>query len=235
VAEADHADLINRISYHTLLMQTGEWKAIIRTYLAPIRLADHCVGILLDALQAGPNAGDTVIVLWSDHGFQLGEKLAWRKFTLWERARSVHLRGPGIGVASRAMPASLIDLYPTLPDRAFATVPNHLQGESLKRNLQSGTDTHAHSISTWREASNLASSGPHFSVRTATHRYIRYQSGEKELYDHRDDPYEFENLLFGGGTAADQEVAASLDALVPPAPHAPRRGRGAGLRLIEAD
>ena len=223
------------LSDHTLLIQTGEWKAIIRAYLASISLADHCVGILLDALQAGPNAGNTVIVLWSDHGFQLGEKLAWRKFTLWERALRIPLivAGPGIPVANRTIPASLIDIYPTLSDLAFGAVPGHLQGRSLKRNLQSGTNTHSHAISTWREASNLANSGPHFSVRTATPRYIRYQSGEKELYDHRSDPYEFENRLFGGGTTADRDLAATLDRRVPPPPYAPRRGSTAGTATTQ--
>jgi arylsulfatase A-like enzyme len=218
------------LSDHSRLIQTGEWKAIVRAYLASISLADHCVGLLLDALEAGPNGGNTIIVLWSDHGFQLGEKLAWRKFTLWERALRVPLifAGPGIPAARRTMPAGLIDLYPTLTDLAFGTVPGALQGKSLKRSLTGGTNTHSHVISTWREASNLADSGPHFSIRTATHRYVRYQSGEKELYDHRDDPYEFENLLFGGGTAADRDLAASLDALVPPAPYAPRRGSTSG-------
>jgi arylsulfatase A-like enzyme len=214
------------LSVHTGLIQSGEWKAIIRAYLASISLADHCVGLLLDALLGGPNAGNTVVVLWSDHGWQLGEKLAWEKFTLWERALRVPLivAGQGIPVANRTIPASLIDLYPTLSDLAFGAVPGHLQGRSLKRNLQSGTNTHGHAISTWREASNLANSGPHFSVRTATHRYIRYQSGEKELYDHRSDPYEFENRLSGGGTAADRDLAATLDQRVPKPPYAPRRG-----------
>ena len=166
---------------HELLLQTGEWKAIIRAYLASISFADYCVGLLLDGLQAGPNNANTIVVLWSDHGWQLGEKLAWRKFTLWERALRVPLiiSGPGIRPATSGMPVSLIDLYPTVTDLALGRVPAGLDGRSLKRNLQSGTTTHDHSVSTWREVAGLPNGGPHFSIRTATHRYIRYQSGEK--------------------------------------------------------
>jgi arylsulfatase A-like enzyme len=224
------------LSDHTRLIQTGEWKPVVRAYLAAISFADYCVGLLLDALLDGPNKANTIIVLWSDHGFQLGEKLAWRKYTLWERALRVPLifAGPGIQVASRSMPASLIDLYPTLSDLAFSAVPGYLQGKSLKKNLTSGTNTHTHTIATWREASSLANSGPHFSIRTATHRYIKYQSGEKELYDHRVDRYEFKNRLFGGGTADDKQVAAALDARVPPGPYAPPRGVVTGAAVLAA-
>jgi arylsulfatase A-like enzyme len=226
------------LSDHTRLIQTGEWKAVIRAYLAAISFADHCVGLLLDALLDGPNADDTMVVLWSDHGFQLGEKLAWRKFALWERALRVPLiiAGPGIPVATRSTMASLIDLYPTLSDIALRAVPGRLQGRSLKRSLLSGTNTHSHAISTWRELNSVANNGPHFSVRTATHRYIRYQTGEKELYDHRTDRYEFENRLFGGGTAADRSLAATLDQLLPSPPYAPRRGTvPAGAQLAALD
>lgn len=213
---------------HALLVQTGKWKAIVRAYLAAISYADYCVGLLLDGLAAGPNADNTIVVLWGDHGQQLGEKLAWRKFTLWERSLRVPLiiSGPGIRAATTGMPVSLIDLYPTVTDLGLGRVPAGLQGRSLKANLQNGTNTHSHAISTWREAAGLANGGPHFSIRNATHRYIRYQSGEKELYDHRTDRYEFTNRLFGGGTAADRRIAAAMDALVPKAPYAPRRGGG---------
>ena len=223
------------LSEHTRLIQTGEWKAIIRAYLASISLADHCVGLLLDALLDGPNSGNTIIILWSDHGFQLGEKLAWQKFALWERALRIPLivAGPGIRVARPTLPVSLIDLYPTLSDLALNTVPGHLAGKSFKRNLLNGTNTHGHAVSTWRENSSVPNSGPHFSIRTATHRYIKYQSGEKELYDHRVDRYEFENRLFGGGTASDRQISATLDGLVPRAPYAPRRGSTAGAAATQ--
>ncbi len=215
---------------HALLLSTGEWKTIIKAYLASISYADYCVGLLLDGLQAGPNNGNTIVVLWSDHGWQLGEKLRWRKFTLWERALHVPLivSGPGIRPSTSAMPVSLIDLYPTLADLAFGEVPAGLDGRSLKRNLLNGTNTQNFSVSTWREVAGLPNGGPHFSIRTRTHRYIRYQSGEAELYDHRTDPWEFTNRLFGGGSAADRTLAAQLRAMIPAPPYAPRRGGGGG-------
>lgn len=231
---------INRFfSDHRRLIESGEWKAVVRAYLASISFADHCVGILLDALLDGPNRGNTVVVLWSDHGWQLGEKLAWRKFTLWERALHVPfiVAGPGVRVGGETMPVSLIDLYPTLSDLAFNTVPAHLQGVSLKPNLLQGSRSARHVVSTWSEPPGLSNSGPHFSVRNATHRYIRYQSGEQELYDRRSDPYEIDNLLFAGGPVrqADQQIAQAMRAFLPPQPYAPRRGALSGAAVATLD
>jgi arylsulfatase A-like enzyme len=172
------------------------------------------------------------VVLWSDHGWQLGEKLAWRKFTLWERALRVPLivSGPGINPAGEAMPVSLLDIYPTLCDLAFGAIPSHLEGTSLKGNLLRGTRSARHVLSTWAEPARLANSGPHFSVRNATHRYIRYRSGEEELYDHRVDQYEVNNLLFAGEPIrrGDRQVAQAMRAFVPAQPYAPRRGAVTG-------
>ena len=55
-------------------------------YLAAIAFADTMVGRLIDALDKGPNKDNTIVVLWGDHGWHLGEKQHWRKFTLWEEA-----------------------------------------------------------------------------------------------------------------------------------------------------
>ena len=172
------------------MLQTGEWKTIVKAYLASISYADYCVGLLLDGLQAGPNNANTIVVLWSDHGWQLGEKLAWRKFTLWERALRVPLiiSGPGIRPATSGMPVSLIDLYPTVADLALGSVPAGLDGRSLKRNLLNGTNTQTHSISTWREVAGLPNGGPHFSVRNGDAPLYPLPVGEGELYDHRTDP-----------------------------------------------
>jgi arylsulfatase A-like enzyme len=213
---------------HRRLIESGEWKAAVQAYLAAISFADHCVGILLNALLKGPNQSDTIVVLWSDHGWQLGEKLAWRKFTLWERALRVPfiVAGPGIGPGGETMPVSLIDVYPTLCDLALGAVPAHLQGVSLKSNLLQGARRARHVLSTWSEPVALSNSGPHFSVRNASHRYIRYRSGEAELYDRRVDPYEIDNLLFAGEPIrpADRQIAQAMAAFIPPGPHAPRRG-----------
>lgn len=220
------------LSDHNRLIQSGEWLVVVQSYLAAISYADFCVGILMNSLRRGPNANNTIVVLWSDNGFQLGEKLAWRKFTLWERSLRVPFifAGPGIQRTASTMPASLIDIYPTLCDFAFGSVPNHLQGRSLRSNLTTGANTHGHSVATWLEPSTRPSNGPHFSIRTAEHRYIRYESGEEELYDHRYDPYETNNLLFAGTrvTQGSLRVANRLRPLVPAGPYSPRRGVAPG-------
>ena len=67
--------------------------------LASIAFVDRCVGHLIDALDESPHAGNTIVVLASDHGFHLGEKERWRKFTLWDEATRVPLVvvAPGVG------------------------------------------------------------------------------------------------------------------------------------------
>lgn len=105
---------------HARITRFGKWKEGVQAYLASIAFADACVGRVLRALETGPNAGDFTVVLWSDHGWHLGQKLHWRKFTLWEEStRNVlTICAPGItrpgGRCVR--PVSLLDVYPTLVD-----------------------------------------------------------------------------------------------------------------------
>ena len=73
--------------YFAHIQEHGQWKRGIQAYLASIHFADAMLGRVLDALESGPNAENTIVVLWSDHGWQLGEKEHWQKFTPW-RARN---------------------------------------------------------------------------------------------------------------------------------------------------
>ena len=77
---------------HRKVVEHDQWQKAVQGYLASITYADAEVGRLLDALDAGPMAEDTIIVLWGDHGWHLGEKHHWRKFALWEEATRVPLR-----------------------------------------------------------------------------------------------------------------------------------------------
>ena len=76
------------------------------------------VGRLLDALDKSPHKDNTIIVLWGDHGWHLGEKEHWRKFALWEEATRVPLIwvAPGVTKPDRCAPARSIfmSIYPTL-------------------------------------------------------------------------------------------------------------------------
>ena len=168
----------------------GKQRSLTHAYLASISFVDHCVGIVVDALASSPHADNTLIVLWSDHGFHLGEKQHWAKRTLWEESTRVPLlfAGPGITSGKACQQAtSLIDIYPTLIELCGLPKNSHLQGVSLSAQLKDP--------SAKRETPAITSSyfGNH-SIRTRDWRLVAYEDGEMELYDHRSDPDEFQNL-----------------------------------------
>ena len=110
------------------------WRKGVQAYLANVNFADECVGMLLDALDASPYKDNTIIILWSDHGWHLGEKFPWSKFTLWEEsARCVLIcAAPGVTAGTRCdQPVSLIDMYPTLLEMCNLPAKAGLAGESF--------------------------------------------------------------------------------------------------------
>jgi arylsulfatase A-like enzyme len=175
---------------HAQVIEHGKQRSLTHAYLASISFVDHCVGVVLDALQSSPHAENTLIVLWSDHGFHLGEKQHWAKRTLWEESTRVPLlfAGPEIkpGAACRE-PASLIDIYPTLVELCRLPANPHLEGVSLVPQLSNPRAS--------RDQPAITSSyfGNH-SIRSRDWRLIVYDDGAMELYDHRTDPDEFHNL-----------------------------------------
>ena len=173
--------------------QPGTWAEAVRAYQASCTFADHQLGRLLDALARSDYAESTLIVLWSDHGYHLGEKNHWEKFALWEKSTRVPLvlvapgaTSPGTIVQS---PVSLLDLYPTLLDLAGLPPKPGLDGESLTPLLKSPRQRRTVSMTYLR--------GNH-AVRSNRWRYIRYADGSEELYDHSSDPHEFANLAHSG-------------------------------------
>jgi len=211
----------------------GQWRKAVAGYLACINYADSNVGRVLDALESGPNAGNTVVVLWSDHGWQLGEKRQWRKFTLWERSARVVMILAGPGVAARGRKSGrtveLLDLYPTLLDLAGLPPRLELEGRSLRTLL---SDPNAE----WDKPA-ITSLGPErATVRTERWRYSMHRDGE-ELYDHAADPMEWNNLADAPEHAA---VKASLKGRLPRDPAAPAKVMFADLpdderRLADVD
>jgi arylsulfatase A-like enzyme len=172
------------------LNSVGQWRPLVRAYLASISFMDSQLGRLLDALDASPHAAETIVVLWSDHGWHLGEKGITGKNTLWERSTRVPLifAGPGIAKGARsAQPVELLDLYPTLAELSGGEVPRDLEGHSLVPLLRNPRATRP-----W-PAITTHNEGNH-SVRSARWRYIRYANGDEELYDLRQDPNEWNNL-----------------------------------------
>lgn len=169
------------------------WEKVHRSYLACNSWADYNVGRVLDALQSSPHADNTVIVLWSDHGYHQSEKRSFRKFSLWEEATRV----PFILFDPRQKNAaenricneavSLIDVYRTLGELCDIKVPDYVDGESLADQLaQPNKPIERMAVTTWGRGN--------YGVRDDQWRYIRYFDGSEELYDHRKDPQEWNNL-----------------------------------------
>lgn len=175
---------------HAEVVKHDKQRSLTHAYLASISFVDHCVGIVVDALTSSPHADNTVIVVWSDHGFHLGEKHHWAKRTLWEESTRVPLlfAGPDIKPGQAcAEAASLLDIYPTLVELCRLPANPHLEGVSLVPQLEDPT--------TARDRPAITSSyfGNH-SIRSRDWRLTVYEDGEEELYDHRNDPDEFRNL-----------------------------------------
>lgn len=171
------------------IREAGKWRSLVRAYLAATSFADHCVGAVLTGLENGPNRGNTIVALWSDHGFHLGEKQHIAKRTLWEESTRVPfiIAGPGIAPGPCAEAVSLLDLYPTLVELSGLPRNEILEGASLRPQLDDP--------SAERERPAITSSyfGNH-SIRSRDWRFIRYADGAEELYDHRTDPDELTNL-----------------------------------------
>lgn len=226
-----------RNRYFAHIQEQGQWKQGIQGYLASIHFADAMLGRVLDALQSGPNVQNTVVILWSDHGWQLGEKEHWQKYTPWRAVTrvplmirvppsiSVELPGgtmPGIQCNE---PVNLLSLYPTLLELCGLPELAANDGPSLVPLLRdpASPDWKHHSITYLSKPGSYAISG-------RTHRYIHYADGSEELYDIESDPHEWNNLAnerFANTLSEDQlkrfrhvaplefaeRIAASIDSL----------------------
>jgi arylsulfatase A-like enzyme len=172
------------------LQEHHQWENKVRSYLATISFTDAQVGRVLDALERNGLTENTIVVLWSDHGFHLGEKGITGKNTLWERSTHVPLLFAGKGIPGGGVcrqPVELLDIYPTLLELAGLPEKSGLEGVSLVPQLQNPD--------TPRERPAITTHNPgNHSVRSLRWRYIRYADGSEELYDHLQDPHEHHNL-----------------------------------------
>ena len=217
-------DEFSATKIHEWMLTEDKWREGVQAYLASVTFADAMVGQLLDALDASGRAERTIIVLWGDHGFHLGEKHRWRKSTLWEESTHVPLIivAPGITTpGSRSAHAvSLMDIYPTLVELAGLDLPSHVEGRSLVPLLEDPSREWSLPVVTTYGYANHA-------VRTDRYRYIRYADGSEELYDHASDPNEWTNLASDPAyEALKAELRKALPAknaadLAPPPPPPP--------------
>lgn len=172
------------------MRQEQRWEKSIQAYLASVSFVDHYVGVILDALAKSPHADNTIVLLWSDHGYHLGEKGIWGKHTLWEESTRIPLiiARPGEdGPQQTHRPVNQLDIYPTLLELANLPPNPANEGQSLVALLD---DPDAGGF----EASLTTYGYGNHTVRTERWRYIRYEDGAEELYDHFADPNEWRNL-----------------------------------------
>jgi len=195
----DHDDIpavgraFAKISDDRKFKQDKAWTRVRRAYLACISWADYNVGRVLEALEASPYADNTIVVLWSDHGYGQGEKRHFRKFALWEETTKV----PFIiwdarekkAVAGREVQdgVSLINIYRTLAEMSGLEAPDYVDGFSLVPQLKNPQKPLPKpSICSWGRGNHT--------IRDRNWRYTRYYDGGEELYSHANDPDEWTNL-----------------------------------------
>lgn len=170
-------------------IESGEWKKIIQAYLACVSFVDYEIGRVLDALEKSEYADNTVIVLWSDHGYRLGEKSTFAKHALWEPATKAPLMFAGPNVPKGKVvhtPAEMLSVYPTLLELCGLPAYDRNEGISLVSTMNSNKAEEGAFALTTYGMNNHAIKADHF-------RYIQYEDGSEELYDHKNDPNEFEN------------------------------------------
>ena len=206
-------------NYHRHVVEAEQWDKAIQGYLASIAYADAMVGHLLDALESSPYADNTIVVIWSDHGWQLGEKEHWRKFALWENViRTVMMmrvpdgiaklpEGSARGVATDNL-TSLLDIYPTLADLCNLPPRDDFDGVSLRAMLADPSAPVPRPVITTYDYGS-------YSVRYENWHYIRYIDDSEELYDLETDPEEWHNLA---ADSAHADTVTRLAAFIPADP-----------------
>lgn len=174
--------------------ESGEWKKIIQAYLACVSFVDYEIGRVMEALQNSEYGDNTIIVLWSDHGYRLGEKGTFAKHALWEPATKAPLMFVGPGLPKGKIidsPAEMLSVYPTLLELCGLPAYEKNEGKSLLSTMQNEKEDDGAFALTTFAMNNHA-------VKADGFRYIRYEDGGEELYDHKNDPNEFKNQANNG-------------------------------------
>lgn len=176
---------------HVPMQKSGRWKEAVQAYLATIAYCDMNLGRLLDALEKSAYRDNTIICLWGDHGWHLGEKHHWRKFALWEEATKAPFMWvvPGLTKPNTICERTVdfMSIFPTLTELCGIPTPAHNEGVSIRRLL-------ADPKAPWDLPARTTHKFNNHTVRTEGWRYIRYANGDEELYDEAKDPNEWTNL-----------------------------------------
>jgi len=214
---SDTAKKLGRNRYFAHIREEGQWKRGVQAYLACIAYADAMLGRVLDTLEKSPNRDNTIVVLWSDHGWHLGEKEHWQKFTMWRAATRVPLvmrvpkGAPGLpegttpgGVCTR--PVNLVSLYNTLTDLSGLPRKGDTKVPSLVPLLKNPAADWPHVAITYHHKVGT------YGLSAEGWRFIHYTDGSEELYNTDTDPYEWNNLI---NDPAHAERVVRLRALAP--------------------
>ena len=173
------------------IRQEGQWKEAVQAYLASITFADDQVGAILKSLNESQYASNTIVVLWSDHGWHLGTKNHWHKQTLWEECTRIPfiIKTPGsAGNGEQCnQPVDMVHVYPTLLSLCDLPKKIDLDGRDMSSLLEKPD-------SEWDYPAISEIGKGNVAVRSHDWRYIRYYDGSEELYNHNQDPDEWDNL-----------------------------------------
>lgn len=201
--------------------ENHQWRNLVRSYLACTSFVDSQIGRLLTALEESGQADNTIVVVWGDHGWHLGEKAITGKNTLWDNGTQVPLifAGPGVKLGQRCtQPAELLDIYPTLVELTGVSRRDDLEGISLVPQLRDATSKRE------RPAITSHNQGNH-GIRSERWRYIHYADGSEELYDMIADPSEWNNVAskpeMASVIAEHKKWLPKID--LPPAPNSASR------------
>jgi arylsulfatase A-like enzyme len=216
-AGKEYALAPNTSGLHRTVAEYGQWKNAVSSYLASISYVDDLVGNVMAALEASPYADNTLIVLWSDHGWHLGEKEHWGKATGWYRSTRIPFlivpprNQPPEGFephSESARPVNLLDLAPTIADFGGIPMRKEWQGKSLVP-LVADPD------SEWQPYTHTTFGRGDHTITTERYQYLHYFDGAAELYDIQNDPDEFVNLA---NDPAYADVIEKLRQFVPDEP-----------------
>jgi arylsulfatase A-like enzyme len=214
------AKMTARGTYHKHVTEAGLWRDAVRGYLASINYADHLIGRLLKSLEQSEYADNTIVVVYSDHGWQLGEKQHWRKFALWENVINTVLmikvpEGVG-GLPSGSQNTetcfknvSLVDIFPTLTELCGLNPKDGLTGRSLVPLLRNPS-------ADWDYPVITSLDDNHYSIRKGNWHYINYDGTDEELYNLTDDPEEWQNLA---SDTSYEDVKKELESFIPTERH----------------
>lgn len=191
---------------HEWVTENDEWKPLVQSYLACVSFVDAQVGRVLDALEESEYADNTYVVLFTDHGFHLGEKERYAKRSLWEDGTRTPMIivGPGIVKGKKCTkPVQLLDIYPTLLALTGQEADPLHEGHSLVPLLKDPDAPWPHMART--------SFGPgNYAIVSERYRFIQYNDGTEEFYDHADDPHEWNNIIGDSAMAAEIKMHRSF-------------------------